>query len=43
MQNMKEVTQTGGSVVTPNLKIKTVRVAGGVGELHFFKSKITGE
>lgn len=43
MQNLEEVTQTGGSVVIPNSKIKTVRVPGGVGELHVFKSKVTGE
>lgn len=40
MQNMKEETQTGGSVVIPNLKRKKkktpVRVAGIIGELQFF-------
>lgn len=49
MQNMKEETQTGGSVVIPNLKRKKkktrpVRVAGSIGELQFFfKSKGIGE
>lgn len=40
MQNMEEETQTGGSVVIPNLKRKKkktpVRVAGIIGELQFF-------